>query len=583
MASIRGEGVEAAPEEQRPATSRKVRIKRKKSAPAPSSESHPALLPAWEVDVIRFLCGGVIHAPHGCEVRQDGEGRQFVRAWPSKVPASAIKDVLRGREYGCALLLELDVTPQAGASERGECVVAIPASISRLRRVLARTQEERDLLVARVRAYPDVPADAVEFAVRGDMFAPPDEEEPTLDLNSAEQPRRLERFCGIDKTLGAIAGLVTGLRGGTWDSACLAKLSAAIAAPIEKAPALVETITTSLETEVGESLGPAFARHLAQHLTSTSPKEGFEPDALLEAVANEVRPAVAEKDAVKLDKFIATASAVIDGTSSAGRSLLADDGSIGLRAGLLVLRVLGDPEQLSGMCRGPNPVGWRVRALAWTLLGCFRGCAALPNALKSEPKELLLGLGDVAEMIRDGTAGAISGAGTRSAAGRNGWALSLAGREVLKLGVTGQEDAEKILALAERNAWVNEGDSNSLAYQIVVGNRAPIAFCFSTVTGAAFMPREPLIRVSAQASRPARALPGGKVMERLFDAGNLHKVDVQGVRVAAGWKLDFVAYLRVHDNKDDSVHQALSAVAAALDTSAEAQLAGTKSADSDAS
>jgi hypothetical protein len=521
---------------------------RKKTGPS----SQRLLVPLWEVDAVRALCGACI-APLGpTGFNSLADGKATVLAWRHQVPGAVLRALSAREDFGGILVFEVEIPESAEEADRRSAHfdLRLPISISRVCRVLCETEAAVHVLLARLRNFPDVPLGVVPIEADANVFGRDQElSSEELDLLKPTSPSQRGEAAtqAIDKYLGTVAGILYGIQGGLWELATLREVTDFLRAAGDfprSSSQLLKRLALACEPEGSVQIGAAFLEHLAARFAILRSNEGFEPAALLREIVTAIAPTLGTRDAAVLSRFESTASDVIEGASPAGRDLLADEGDLGLRATLLVLRVAGDIDQLQALSKS-REMGARVRTLAWALLGSLRGCSALPVELKAKPHDRLLALGDTSEYLRDSREGLFSGRILRTQSGRRSWEVKLCDRSMFNLPLTDDEPLMQVLEAAESANWVYSEGPDFLNYRL--SGFVPMELGFSIVAGPVW-PVRPLVRASILSGKPTKNIPPSKKLQELVLRALERGLAFEMRPTERGWRAEYVLYL-INDDK----------------------------------
>lgn len=383
-----------------------------------------------ETEAILAINAGAIIGPVPAVV---SAGAGDVRCWSGSVPRAVIRAIEESGPQSRAFVFRISF---AGSSRQPPDRLQLPISIGRVIAVLLESKEYQQEVLARLVDFPDASLSAVDVRVEPTVFGAAD---PSVDLftppiGMREDSKGESQTPRGDKGGGAVAGLLTAIS----VSSALGDDAADQAWRAVGSSAAGEGDDTDLILRVGRALSVgepdavsvAVTRAAIGRLRHRSTRTGFDPQHLLDAITNEVRPSLAQPEIESLQRFFEAAGSILRVQAGASREMLHDGGDVMLR-GLVAFLRTPSLERLESLALRGGRVGPRVGAFAMTLAGFFEGTGAIPARLKAVPRERLLALGDVTEAL--GTKGnVVVETATRCEGGKLLWVGSLMGREVLR-------------------------------------------------------------------------------------------------------------------------------------------------------
>lgn len=542
------EGAKQGPSEPKKRPVRKSTGRNRRGVPADDVELW--VIPISDESFADVLCAGCLYVRNG----------DAIAAWRGRAPEAEIASAGGERSDGCTVLLEVELPPPTLPDSRSRRLLTRSVSLSRCRRVLFRTQRERDVFAARLRAFPDVPLDAVRYEVDPERFGgTPDE--LALGPEHAPDAKRMlvdgPQAMLADKLVGAIACAVHGIRSsGDWPSASLDSMVAAVGRTPRTAADFMTSLLIGLDSQA-DPAGASFVAHLARRLAAIDVAAGFEPEALLREVSSDAAAGLDHKSLAALKSFEKTAIEVLEATSTIGQSLLSDDGSIGLRAVLTFMRVQGRPEQLEALSRRGPGIGRRVAVVTWALIGLHHGCSALSVRFKATPFALLGVLGDVGAAVGHEDTEWLGTATRRGESGRPSKTLILAGRVEFPVGIESPVGYSRLYETAERQRWQFKSESENVEYLIAFPDEGEHLVVFEHLERSPVFPEREAIELAVNLElRVKKALPSALAMIEFERVSRDLGVCFRLRRIGLGWMPQFTALWSKQEMSGDGLETA---------------------------
>lgn len=312
-----------------------------------------------------------------------------------------------GLDYGNLVAIELtsdalDFFRVSGASEE---IAERPLPLSCVARVFARSEVERNDIVARFSAYSDVPTGLFEIDIDSERFMAAQsklrlEPEGTM-ISSNWREIALE----IDKLAGALAAVVHLGCGRKGALAILAEAFNAGPVPLPVLQGIGNRLVEAVDADATQGAAGALLNAWIKILGGKVSSEGFDSSLLLEELTS---VASNESERHLFGSFCKHAGDVASARRELGQDAFVDmPGKILSRAMLLSLLNM-DPDRLQvALQRIPN-IGVSVFLLASYFVGAAYGLSRLPNSIKVVSKESFLAIASVTAVLYRGTLPGIS-------------------------------------------------------------------------------------------------------------------------------------------------------------------------------
>ena len=318
---------------------------------------------------------------------------------PFAVPAIAelLEDARQGLSYGNVVLVEFEPDKLGLNQPRdGQATVSgeyreVP--LAWVRRVVFRSNSERDEFLARASAYDDVSIDALEYGVDATLFGVNSLLGGIVTQCDSERASETElKVCvAIDKVSGVIAAVLASFRWGTATSQLVNALYAAcVTTAIEGSPAtLVAEFAGAVNFVASSNLGNDLVCVAATILAASESGTGFDVDTFLAELCT--RASAVGLDAEMVSKFGSRAAAVLSGATELREDAFTDEGGkVALRA-LLLFMLNPEVEALQKIRARMGNIGQGVFSLACALAGCHAGIARLGVSTKAPERAVFLG------------------------------------------------------------------------------------------------------------------------------------------------------------------------------------------------